>query len=34
MKTRSVRVSDVMTRTVVSVSAFTPFKEIVRRMHE
>ena len=34
MKTRSVCVSDVMTRTVVSVSAFTPFKEIVRRMHE
>jgi CBS-domain-containing membrane protein len=32
MKKRTV--SDVMTRTVVSVSAFTPFKEIVRRMHE
>jgi CBS-domain-containing membrane protein len=27
-------VSDVMTRTVVSVSAFTPFKDIVRRMQE
>ena len=27
-------VSDVMTRTVVSVDAFTPFKEIVRRMQE
>jgi CBS-domain-containing membrane protein len=32
MKKRTV--SDVMTRTVVSVDAFTPFKEIVRRMHE
>jgi CBS domain-containing protein len=28
------RVADVMTRTVVSVNAFTPFKDIVRRMHE
>ena len=27
-------VSDVMTRTVVSVNAFAPFKEIVRRMQE
>lgn len=27
-------VSDVMTRTVVSVDAFTPFKDIVRRMQE
>lgn len=27
-------VSDVMTRTVVSVSAFTPFKDIVRKMQE
>lgn len=27
-------VADVMTRTVVSVNAFTPFKDIVRRMHE
>jgi CBS-domain-containing membrane protein len=27
-------VSDVMTRTVVSVNAFTPFKDIVRRMQE
>jgi CBS-domain-containing membrane protein len=27
-------VSDVMTRSVVSVDAFTPFKEIVRRMQE
>jgi CBS-domain-containing membrane protein len=34
MKTRSVRVTDVMTRPVISVSAFTPFKEIVRKMHE
>ena len=32
--TRKRTVSDVMTRTVVSVDAFTPFKEIVRRMHE
>ena len=28
------KVSDVMTRTVVSVSAFAPFKDIVRRMQE
>lgn len=39
MKTKETKkkkrtVSDVMTRTVVSVNAFTPFKEIVRRMHE
>ena len=28
------KVSDVMTRTVVSVSVFAPFKDIVRRMQE
>lgn len=28
------KVSDVMTHTVVSVNALTPFKEIVRRMQE
>ncbi len=32
--TMKLTVSDVMTRTVVSVNAFTPFKDIVRRMQE